>query len=187
MGKWLSNRSRKKSNSLRKASRSLSLSMAEPGKKVLTEAQRLAFLKGREKRLANIEKKRLEELEKLESEQEAAPEPAPAATEPKSMMDEIFAKFVAKHVVESIKENQPPPPVPPPVVDEKPPAKKPRVRKPRVVKVKLEPVEKPEPEPEPAPAPAPVLEAVAEPAPATTPEPVSAPATPVFQQAFSWL
>lgn len=33
-------------------------------KKTLTEAQRLAFLKGREKRMANIEKKRLEDEEK---------------------------------------------------------------------------------------------------------------------------
>jgi hypothetical protein len=32
-------------------------------KKVLTEAQRLAFLKGREKRMANLEKKRLADLE----------------------------------------------------------------------------------------------------------------------------
>lgn len=32
-------------------------------KKVLTEAQRLAFLKGREKRMANIERKRQEKLE----------------------------------------------------------------------------------------------------------------------------
>lgn len=37
--------------------------MADKPKRVLTEAQRLAFLKGREKRMANIEKKRLEKLE----------------------------------------------------------------------------------------------------------------------------
>jgi len=43
-------------------------------KKVLTEAQRLAFLKGREKRMANIEKKRLEKEELKEVE---APPPMP--------------------------------------------------------------------------------------------------------------
>lgn len=35
----------------------------DKSKRVLTEAQRLAFLKGREKRMANIEKKRQERLE----------------------------------------------------------------------------------------------------------------------------
>lgn len=45
-------------------------------KKVLTEAQRLAFLKGREKRMANIEKKRLEKEEAKQVE-EPAPEPPP--------------------------------------------------------------------------------------------------------------
>jgi hypothetical protein len=40
-------------------------------KRVLTEAQRLAFLKGREKRMANIEKKRLEKLESSSSLPEA--------------------------------------------------------------------------------------------------------------------
>jgi hypothetical protein len=42
-------------------------------KRVLTEAQRLAFLKGREKRMANIEKKRLEKLEADQMELPAAP------------------------------------------------------------------------------------------------------------------
>jgi hypothetical protein len=47
-------------------------------KRVLTEAQRLAFLKGREKRMANIEKKRLEKLEADQMELPAAPpKPAP--------------------------------------------------------------------------------------------------------------
>lgn len=58
-------------------------------KKVLTEAQRLAFLKGREKRMANIEKKRLEKEEQLPDppmpevkrhEPTPAPAPAPAPT-----------------------------------------------------------------------------------------------------------
>lgn len=43
-------------------------------KKVLTEAQRLAFLKGREKRMANIEKKRLEKEEAKQVEEPAPPE-----------------------------------------------------------------------------------------------------------------
>ena len=49
-------------------------------KRVLTEAQRLAFLKGREKRMANIMKKR---EEKLEAEQmEFVEEPVPARIDP---------------------------------------------------------------------------------------------------------
>jgi len=53
-------------------------------KKVLTEAQRLAFLKGREKRMANVEKRRLEKLELAQVEAEVEPvampevKPAPA-------------------------------------------------------------------------------------------------------------
>lgn len=43
-------------------------------KKVLTEAQRLAFLKGREKRVANIERKR---QEKIEADGEAMAPPPP--------------------------------------------------------------------------------------------------------------
>ncbi len=47
-------------------------------KRVLTEVQRLAFLKGREKRMANIEKKRQEKIEQSE-EIVAAAEPKPKA------------------------------------------------------------------------------------------------------------
>jgi hypothetical protein len=48
-------------------------------KKVLSEAQRLAFLKGREKRMANIEKKRLEKLEAdMASEEFTLPQAPPA-------------------------------------------------------------------------------------------------------------
>ena len=50
--------------------------MEEKPKKVLTEAQRLAFLKGREKRLANIEKRRLEKEEEKEVTSTSAPPPA---------------------------------------------------------------------------------------------------------------
>ena len=69
-------------------------------KKVLTEAQRLAFLKGREKRMANIEKKRLEKEEVKEMDMppplpvkvkvsapapEPEPEPEPSAAAPKEV------------------------------------------------------------------------------------------------------
>jgi len=51
-------------------------------KRVLNEAQRLAFLKGREKRMANIEKKRLEKLEaeQMEFKKEFVP-PIPSEPE----------------------------------------------------------------------------------------------------------
>lgn len=52
------------------------MAAAKP-KKVLTEAQRLAFLKGREKRMANIEKKRLEKEEAKQVEEAPAPAPEP--------------------------------------------------------------------------------------------------------------
>ena len=54
-----------------------------PKKRVLTEAQRLAFLKGREKRLANLEMKRqakLDELDNLKTQDtlpDDSPEPEP--------------------------------------------------------------------------------------------------------------
>jgi len=52
-------------------------------KRVLTEAQRLAFLKGREKRMANIEKKRLEKLEQEEIKPEPEPQIIPNDEKPK--------------------------------------------------------------------------------------------------------
>lgn len=56
-------------------------------KRVLTEAQRLAFLKGREKRMANIEKKKLEQQEMFvepKSEPEQKPEPEKKARKPRA-------------------------------------------------------------------------------------------------------
>ena len=103
-------------------------------KKVLTEAQRLAFLKGREKRMANIEKKRLEKEEVKEMEMppplpvtrtkttapepEAAVEPAAAAApkevprtqtpEPKMHLDENkIADTVAERVWLKLQEAKP--------------------------------------------------------------------------------
>lgn len=51
-------------------------------KRVLTEAQKLAFEKGREKRLANLERKRQEKLEALVETQPMDTEPP---TEPKTL------------------------------------------------------------------------------------------------------
>lgn len=92
----------------------------------LTEAQRLAFLKGREKRMANLEKKKLEAAEQemfaAEAKSEPVPIPTPDVTEP--------------------------PPVP------KPKVKRSRTIKPKPaveVQVKVEPDPDPEPEPEPDP------------------------------------
>ena len=51
--------------------------MEDKPKKTLSEAQRLAFLKGREKRMANIEKKKLEEEEKNQVTNVTSPPPKP--------------------------------------------------------------------------------------------------------------
>lgn len=53
-------------------------------KRVLTEAQRLAFLKGREKRMANLERKR---QEKIEAEEKTAPMAPPPLAEPKTKIE----------------------------------------------------------------------------------------------------
>lgn len=125
-------------------------------KKVLTEAQRLAFLKGREKRMANIEKRRLEKEEQEQQTQAAeTPTEPPASKTPVKVVitpppaeeevpakrsrgfDDLFAKMVANEVVQSIKSEMPPPPPP---------------RKPRATKPKLAAI--PEPPAAPAEAPA---------------------------------
>lgn len=119
-------------------------------KRVLTEAQRLAFLKGREKRMANIEKKRLEKLEVAET------ETPPPATVPKPVTPEP-----PKPVTPEPPKPETPLPSPPklrryPVIDEEKiaarvadevfkkmleskPVKKPRQRKPKLQAVKEEP------------------------------------------------
>lgn len=51
-------------------------------KRVLTEAQRLAFLKGREKRMANIERKRQEKLEAESVNHDPIIHPTPSIPEP---------------------------------------------------------------------------------------------------------
>jgi len=80
------------------------MAAAKP-KKVLTEAQRLAFLKGREKRMANIEKKRLEKEEAKQVEEAPAPAPEPPPEIPTLKRAEPRATST-------------PPPPPPPSIDE---------------------------------------------------------------------
>lgn len=118
---------------------------AEPKpKRVLTEAQRLAFLKGREKRMANIEKKKLEAeeakqvqvqvqvpMEIPEVKSEPAPAPAPAPLPPIPIDEEKLASSITERVLRGIQENKP-------------------KRKPYVRKVK-EKEATPEPDPEPKP------------------------------------
>lgn len=52
-------------------------------KRQLTEVQRLAFLKGREKRLANIEKRRQEQIEEKQHIEESVKEPSTPPPKPK--------------------------------------------------------------------------------------------------------
>lgn len=104
-------------------------------KRVLTEAQRLAFIKGREKRLANLERKRQEKLEAEQSVQpteervsttepklpQVDPPPIPvlkrqtnAEKPPSASLDDHFAKKVvemlySKFNEEAIAEEEPPP------------------------------------------------------------------------------
>ena len=86
-------------------------------KRQLTEVQRLAFLKGREKRLANIEKKRQEKLEEetaMRTQTDIPPSPVKVKKERKPR--------TKKNV-----EEPPPPPPPVPGQDPDPPSKAPQV------------------------------------------------------------
>jgi hypothetical protein len=121
-------------------------------KRVLTEAQRLAFLKGREKRMANIEKKRLEKLEAEQAEYkkeftppaeppvktntETPPPPAPAPvvvppTPPKLKREStivnpvIDEEKIASRVAEEVLRK----------IEENKPKRKPRTSRPRPVAV----------------------------------------------------
>lgn len=119
-------------------------------KRVLTEAQRLAFLKGREKRMANIEKNRLAKLEFQEATKEEPPavvpekQPPTPVVEVEEKVEEIppMPKLRRQKVV--------PAPVPTPAIDEDkiasivadkimaqmiPPEKEKKPRKPRVAKI----------------------------------------------------
>jgi hypothetical protein len=93
-------------------------------KRVLTEAQRLAFMKGREKRLANLEKKRQEKLEAegvtepmVAEPKETAPLPPPSppvlrrqvASDLKDVIPPDFAKTVVDMLYEKITTTASPP------------------------------------------------------------------------------
>lgn len=62
---------------------------SEKPKRQLTEAQRLAFLKGREKRLANIEKRRQEKIEQLQEIASTTDTVVKASTELSESMDDV--------------------------------------------------------------------------------------------------
>ena len=108
--------------------------VTEKPKRVLTEAQRLAFLKGREKRMANIEKKRLEKEELnaaavAPKSPEPAPAPAPAPAPPKPVLERQTAgdhDVIVDRIVERIKPLLVRPPTPP-----APKSKRTYVRKPK--------------------------------------------------------
>ena len=87
-------------------------------KRVLTEAQRLAFMKGREKRLANIERRRQEKLEAIEASTgslpDSKPKPVsktvPTTLEVKPAPTEPDAN-ASSHNAASVVAQQPPPPM----------------------------------------------------------------------------
>lgn len=101
--------------------------VATKPKKVLTEAQRLAFIKGREKRMANIAKRREEKLAlqgmvdtsiippstpdiAVETPAVAAPKTEPVANNFSPPLDyDKIADTVAKRVSDTLKTDMPPP------------------------------------------------------------------------------
>lgn len=87
-------------------------------KRVLTEAQRLAFLKGREKRMANIEKKKLEaeEAKQVQVQENAEPAPVPVPVpvqvpvpvpEPTHIDEDKLAASITERVLRGIQETKP--------------------------------------------------------------------------------
>lgn len=86
-------------------------------KRVLTEAQRLAFLKGREKRMANIERKRQEKLEAEQAtieDETPAPTPKSIPVKPDVIIEEINVDKGEKKEDDEEKEDLTPPiPLPP--------------------------------------------------------------------------
>lgn len=88
--------------------------MSEKPKRVLTEAQRLAFLKGREKRMANIERRR------LEKEEAAHMENVPSTPVPEPSLEKDAPVGIDKPRAKSPEIISPPPQVPTasvPVID----------------------------------------------------------------------
>lgn len=117
----------------------------EKPKKQLTEAQRLAFLKGREKRMANLEIRRQEKEEAMKAGLMSPPPPVKRKPAPAVTMDDSYADIIAQRVIDklsSIKMPTPspsPPRAPSPVpVPEPAPEAKP-TKRPYVRKVKIEP------------------------------------------------
>lgn len=119
--------------------------VTEKPKRVLTEAQRLAFLKGREKRMANIEKKRLEKEElKAAAVASKSPDPAPSPVPPKPVLERQTAgehDVIVDRIVERIKPLLVRPPTPP-----APKPKRAYVRKPK----EPAPIQSPPPPPPPS-------------------------------------
>ena len=119
----------------------------EKPKKQLTEAQRLAFLKGREKRMANLEIRRQEKEEAMKAGLMSPPPPVKRKATPAVTMDDSYADIIAQRVIDklsSIKMPTPSPspprapvPVPMPVPEPVPEAKP--TKRPYVRKVKIEP------------------------------------------------
>lgn len=111
----------------------ISLKTGKP-KKILTEAQRLAFMKGREKRLANLEKRRQEKLEAKQFETQA-PETQVLEEEAIPAADATpLAEQVAQIVLDRLSKIK----TPPTTAEEKPP-KKPRVKREKKVAVIVDP------------------------------------------------
>lgn len=124
--------------------------MEEPKKpkRQLTEAQRLAFLEGRKKRLANIERKKQEQEESKKKEEEKQeivqeetqiepPERPPTPMPPSSVDEDASAKKIADFVFErirAIKEEERK------MNEEIVPLPKPKARKPRQIKKKSPPI-----------------------------------------------
>ena len=112
MGSFSKNSVRRFSSSAINCLRTIMEDIAAPKpKKVLTEAQRLAFLKGREKRMANLEKKRLEKMEALEPTPSepvsAAVPPPPPEPEPKPIISVIDEDKIAQRVAALVAEKLP--------------------------------------------------------------------------------
>ena len=82
-------------------------------KRVLTEVQRLAFMKGREKRLANIERRKQEKMEEEQQAPKTPEEEIPEHIPDKPLFNEDdFATKIATIVMERIESKIVPPPTP---------------------------------------------------------------------------
>jgi hypothetical protein len=113
----------------------------EKPKKQLTEAQRLAFLKGREKRMANLEIRRQEKEEAMKAGLMSPPPPVKRKPAPAVTMDDSYADIIAQRVIDKLSSIKMPTPSPSPPRAPAPapePEAKP-TKRPYVRKVKIEP------------------------------------------------